>query len=184
MRPGEARGACISGAGATAVRGLGRSLVLLVARAAMTALAALGRSLVLLAPNEDTYVDFLAVRKVPVRAVPPDPAAADVMEAAAEAVRGDLDLHDKGQRAMVSFVRAYKEHHCNYIFQLDKAAPPRAALTHPTRQTQQDVGSAAGHTHPPDGARSCGLQPKRHRSSSNGRGRSDTCGRPCHGRRA
>jgi ATP-dependent RNA helicase DDX55/SPB4 len=76
---------------------------------------------VLLAPNEDTYVDFLAVRKVPVRQVQPDPAAADVMGAALGAVRGDLDLHEKGQRAMVSFVRAYKEHHCNYIFQLEKA---------------------------------------------------------------
>ena len=47
-------------------------------------------------------------------------AAADVLEAAKAAVRGDLDLHEKGQRALVSYVRAYKEHQCSYIFQLDK----------------------------------------------------------------
>lgn len=74
-----------------------------------------------LAPNEDTYINFLTVRNVPLRQVQPG-AAADVMPAAKAAVRGDLDLHEKGQRALVSFVRAYKEHQCSFIFQLDKVA--------------------------------------------------------------
>lgn len=32
----------------------------------------------------------------------------------------DRDLMDKAQKAFVSFVRGYKEHQCNYIFQWNK----------------------------------------------------------------
>jgi hypothetical protein len=32
--------------------------------------------------------------------------------------RRDLDLHEHGQRALVSYVRGYKEHQCHYIFQV------------------------------------------------------------------
>jgi hypothetical protein len=30
----------------------------------------------------------------------------------------DLDLHEHGQKALVSYVRGYKEHQCSYIFQV------------------------------------------------------------------
>lgn len=32
------------------------------------------------------------------------------------AAKKDRDVMEKGLRAFVSYVRAYKEHHCSYIF--------------------------------------------------------------------
>lgn len=32
------------------------------------------------------------------------------------AARKDRDVMEKGVRAFVSYIRAYKEHHCSYIF--------------------------------------------------------------------
>jgi hypothetical protein len=89
-----------------------------------------GRSLLFLAPNEDTYVNFLSVRNVPLRQVPPAAAAEDVLPAAKAAARGDLDVHEKGQRALVSYVRAYKEHQCSFIFRLDQVSCPAASEYH------------------------------------------------------
>lgn len=32
------------------------------------------------------------------------------------AAKNDRDVMEKGLRAFVSYIRAYKEHHCSYIF--------------------------------------------------------------------
>lgn len=34
------------------------------------------------------------------------------------AAKKDRDVMEKGLRAFVSYIRAYKEHHCSYIFRL------------------------------------------------------------------
>jgi ATP-dependent RNA helicase DDX55/SPB4 len=82
-----------------------------------------GNSLLMLSESEDAYIEFLRLRKVPLRPVPttsgPEAAAA-LMSEVRGLVRKDLDLHEKGQRAFVSVVRAYKEHQCNFIFQVAK----------------------------------------------------------------
>lgn len=80
-----------------------------------------GSSLLWLSPAEESYVDFLALRKVPLerRVAKAGPeAAASLLASVRDLVRSDLDLHEKSQRAFVSVVRAYKEHQCNFIFQI------------------------------------------------------------------
>ncbi|KAL6772411.1 hypothetical protein ACKKBG_A30145 [Auxenochlorella protothecoides x Auxenochlorella symbiontica] len=83
-----------------------------------------GDALLLLMPHEDSYVDFLGVRKVPLRPATPavlGTAAADGaatsarLRAAAEADRAFMEA---GVKAFVSYVRGYKEHHCRYIFRI------------------------------------------------------------------
>jgi len=82
-----------------------------------------GHSVLLLAPHEDTYVEFLSVRKVPIKAeeMRGTGEEAAALAASMQAVSvTDLDLHEHGQRALVSYVRGYKEHQCHYIFQENK----------------------------------------------------------------
>jgi len=80
-----------------------------------------GSSLLLLSDAEDSYVDFLSLRKVPLQPATPKSdteSTEELLLQVRDIVRKDLDLHEKGQRAFVSVVRAYKEHQCNYIFQV------------------------------------------------------------------
>ena len=65
---------------------------------------------------------------MPLRRVQVVTDAADVLAAAERAVKDDLDLHEKGQKAMVSFVRAYKEHQCSYVFRLEQVLLPHVCL--------------------------------------------------------
>ena len=81
-----------------------------------------GQALVFIDPKEDAYVHLLGRRKVPLALMPraPDEGAAFasfVFERAREIVLADRDVLEKGQVAFVSFVRAYKEHRCSFIFQ-------------------------------------------------------------------
>jgi len=106
-----------------------------------------GKSVVLLIQGrEEGYVEFLNLRKVPLRerayldetldnsrAVDPDqpgpskaatrshavdPAAFALMEELRDIVLTDRELSDKGAKAYVSAVRAYTKHEASYIFQL------------------------------------------------------------------
>ena len=85
-----------------------------------------GLSVVMLQPEEEGYVDFLAVRQTPI--VPlRQPAihvqaddVADRTRAMRDVIRSDRALHDKGQRAFVSWVRAYSKHQARSIFRVDK----------------------------------------------------------------
>ncbi|CAN0000141.1 unnamed protein product, partial [Phaeothamnion confervicola] len=91
-----------------------------------------GRSLTLLQPEEDAYVEFLALRKVPMHAMDDAQACAEIWDPYPEVkrmVRADRDLLEKGTRAFISFLRDYKEHHCQFIFRfahLDLGAIARA----------------------------------------------------------
>eukprot|EP00002_Diphylleia_rotans_P037066 TRINITY_DN8245_c0_g1_i1.p1 TRINITY_DN8245_c0_g1~~TRINITY_DN8245_c0_g1_i1.p1 ORF type:complete len:626 (-),score=161.72 TRINITY_DN8245_c0_g1_i1:82-1959(-) len=77
-----------------------------------------GSAIVYLTPHEDTYIEFLRVRKVPMEPMNPRAVKENYLDYIKEAASKDREIHEKGQRAAVSYVRAYKEHHCNFIFKL------------------------------------------------------------------
>jgi ATP-dependent RNA helicase DDX55/SPB4 len=82
-----------------------------------------GSALLLLLPPEKAYIDFLAVRNVPIsqlpRATPFSSATTVVRAMQAESV-ADRAVLEATTRAFVSFVRGYKEHVCRVIFSLDE----------------------------------------------------------------
>ena len=85
-----------------------------------------GAALSYLLPQEDAYVDFMKVRRVPLQAWDPSVAPLSEGERPHEALRlldqvkaatkRDRDLLEKGERAFVSYVAGYQEHTCNFIF--------------------------------------------------------------------
>ncbi|CAN1816316.1 DEAD-box ATP-dependent RNA helicase 18, partial [Linum perenne] len=75
-----------------------------------------GYGIVFLLPKEETYVEFLKIRMVPLQERKCADDAVDVVSQIRSAARKDRDVMEKGLRAFVSFIRAYKEHSCNYIF--------------------------------------------------------------------
>ncbi|CAG8534292.1 11972_t:CDS:2 [Dentiscutata erythropus] len=105
-----------------------------------------GKALVLLGHGrEEVYVDFLKIRKIPLKRlayilpgdkefstnylsindddlIAQDPVFDDDNEVLLEQIRKivltDRDLHDKGTKAFVSYVRSYSKHEANYIFRL------------------------------------------------------------------
>jgi len=77
-----------------------------------------GNAIVFLLPNEETYIDFLGHRKVPISEMEPFTDVPDIIEQIKCEIRKDRQLLEKSQLAFVSYIRAYKEHHCNYIFML------------------------------------------------------------------
>jgi len=87
-----------------------------------------GLAVVFLLPGHETddYVSFLAVRKTPVTPLPHPPisdsdATRCITRMRAE-IRKDRALHDKGQRAFVSWVRSYSKHTASSIFRVQDLA--------------------------------------------------------------
>jgi ATP-dependent RNA helicase DDX55/SPB4 len=84
-----------------------------------------GLSVVLLHPGrEEDYVPFLEVRKTPVtlyedqRISLTQPETAKITRLVRNSVRTDRALHDKGQKAFVSWVRSYSKHQASSIFRV------------------------------------------------------------------
>ncbi|KAI9466286.1 DEAD-domain-containing protein [Lactarius psammicola] len=92
-----------------------------------------GRAWVLLTGQEHQYIDFLAVRKIPVtrheRLIEDGVASGSSDEPEAQTVSThlaiirkhllrDRALHDMAAKAFVSFIRAYSKHEASYIFRL------------------------------------------------------------------
>ncbi|KDQ10086.1 hypothetical protein BOTBODRAFT_36513 [Botryobasidium botryosum FD-172 SS1] len=98
-----------------------------------------GKAFVLLCEGRELdYIEFLAVRKIPIKERPflkdderntgsMDEAADDerrardvktLLQEMQKVVLTDRDLHDKGVKAFVSFVRAYSKHEASYIFRI------------------------------------------------------------------
>ncbi|KAH9063359.1 DEAD-domain-containing protein [Lactarius vividus] len=92
-----------------------------------------GRAWVLLTAQEHQYIDFLAVRKIPVtrheRLIEDGVATSSSDEPEAQTVSiylavirkhlfQDRALHDMAMKAFVSFIRAYSKHEASYIFRL------------------------------------------------------------------
>ncbi|KAJ6429307.1 hypothetical protein OIU84_020856 [Salix udensis] len=75
-----------------------------------------GSSIVFLLPKEEDYVEFLRIRRVPLLERKCEDDAPDVVPQIRSAAKKDRDVMEKGLRAFVSYIRAYKEHHCSYIF--------------------------------------------------------------------
>lgn len=84
-----------------------------------------GLSVIFLQPGrEEDYVSYLEVRKTPVAplTIPLVGVTDEDATASAEAMRkvvlADRALHDKGQRAFVSWVKAYSKHQASSIFRV------------------------------------------------------------------
>ncbi|XP_020540476.1 DEAD-box ATP-dependent RNA helicase 18 [Jatropha curcas] len=75
-----------------------------------------GSAIVFLLPKEEAYVEFLRIRRVPLQERKNTDDVPDVVPQIRAAAKKDRDVMEKGLRAFVSFIRAYKEHHCSYIF--------------------------------------------------------------------
>ncbi|GAA5935369.1 hypothetical protein JCM1841_001936 [Sporobolomyces salmonicolor] len=88
-----------------------------------------GKAVVLLGKGrEEGYVDFLNVRKVPLKKLSYDalsPATSTLEEESLalreefrKVVLKDRDLHDRGLKAFVSSIRSYSKHEASYLFRL------------------------------------------------------------------
>ncbi|KAK9154027.1 hypothetical protein Sjap_001507 [Stephania japonica] len=66
--------------------------------------------------QEESYVEFLRIRRVPLQERESSHDVPDVVPQIRAAAKKDRDIMEKGVKAFVSYVRAYKEHHCSYIF--------------------------------------------------------------------
>ncbi|BBN10585.1 ATP-dependent RNA helicase DDX55/SPB4 [Marchantia polymorpha subsp. ruderalis] len=74
-----------------------------------------GNALVYLLPKEDAYAEFLRVRRVPIEELSLPEINLEIIPLLRAAAKEDRDLMEKGVKAFVSYVRAYKEHQCSYI---------------------------------------------------------------------
>ena len=81
----------------------------------------------MLTQEVDAYIEFLRLRHVTISEAPSSlvPPSTLLLCDVAQKLRGNEDIallracpFDKVQRAYVSYVRAYKEHQCSFIFQL------------------------------------------------------------------
>eukprot|EP00050_Salpingoeca_kvevrii_P001960 m.184068 g.184068 ORF g.184068 m.184068 type:complete len:609 (-) comp10499_c1_seq1:65-1891(-) len=86
-----------------------------------------GTAVIFLLKEEDTYPEFLRLRKVPIEEMPANPEPQDHLAVARKLAAEDRDVYEKGRVAFVSFVRAYKEHECSFIFMLKNLDLGKAA---------------------------------------------------------
>ncbi|RMX64111.1 hypothetical protein DD238_006004 [Peronospora effusa] len=88
-----------------------------------------GCALSFLSSNEDAYVNFLKIRKVPCEEMElPLDTIEDVLPRVKSLIMEDRDLLEKGTKGFMAFVRSYKEHQCQFIFrfkELDLGAVAR-----------------------------------------------------------
>ncbi|XP_042511443.1 DEAD-box ATP-dependent RNA helicase 18 [Macadamia integrifolia] len=75
-----------------------------------------GSAIVFLLPKEEAYVEFLHIRRVPIVERKCSDNALDIVPQIRAAAIKDRDVMEKGLKAFVSYIRAYKEHQCSYIF--------------------------------------------------------------------
>lgn len=87
-----------------------------------------GNALVFLLPKEDAYIEFLKIRRVPIDRREKFPTAQNVIPMLRAAAMKDRDIMEKGLKAFVSFIRAYKEHQCTYIFRLKELEAGKVAM--------------------------------------------------------
>jgi ATP-dependent RNA helicase DDX55/SPB4 len=93
-----------------------------------------GSSLVFLTEKEEAYVDLLSNRKIPLTELPETEQCRqeiekddsseegsqemiqDILPLIRSFVLSDRDILEKGTKAFTSYIRAYKEHVCGFIF--------------------------------------------------------------------
>ncbi|PIA59544.1 hypothetical protein AQUCO_00400438v1 [Aquilegia coerulea] len=98
-----------------------------------------GRAIVFLLPKEEAYVEFLRIRRVPLEERKCCDDVPDIVPQIRSAAKKDRDVMEKGVKAFVSFVRAYKEHHCSYIFRLFTCHNPFRKFSNITFVVTSDV---------------------------------------------
>ncbi|PHT56040.1 hypothetical protein CQW23_04526 [Capsicum baccatum] len=74
-----------------------------------------GSAVVFLLPKEEAYVEFLRLKDVYLEEGECASDAPDIIDEIRAAAKKDRDVMEKGLRAFVSYIRAYKEHNCSYI---------------------------------------------------------------------
>ncbi|XP_059456646.1 DEAD-box ATP-dependent RNA helicase 18 [Corylus avellana] len=87
-----------------------------------------GSAIVFLLPKEEAYVEFLRIKRVALAERECSDDAPDVVPQIRTAAKKDRDVMEKGLRAFVSYIRAYKEHHCSYIFRLKELEIGKSAM--------------------------------------------------------
>ncbi|MCO5556446.1 hypothetical protein L7F22_009995 [Adiantum nelumboides] len=87
-----------------------------------------GNALVFLLPKEDAYIEFLRIRRVPIDQREKFLTAQTVVPMLRAAAMKDRDIMEKGLKAFVSYIRAYKEHQCTYIFRLKELEAGKVAM--------------------------------------------------------
>ncbi|KAJ3049580.1 ATP-dependent RNA helicase ddx55, partial [Rhizophlyctis rosea] len=99
-----------------------------------------GKAVVFLTPKEDTYVEFLRIRKVPMESHDPEDddvegvkvdgpriVNSEVIETLKKLNTKDRDMFEKSTKAFVSWVRSYNEHQASYIFRFRDVDIPSVA---------------------------------------------------------
>ncbi|KYR00091.1 putative RNA helicase [Tieghemostelium lacteum] len=87
-----------------------------------------GNALLFLAPEEDTYIEFLKLKKVPLLEYKyTDSIVIDHSDEVKKLLLSDREVMEKSLVAFVSHIRAYKEHLCPYIFIFHRIDYPKLA---------------------------------------------------------
>ncbi|KAF6146938.1 hypothetical protein GIB67_036657 [Kingdonia uniflora] len=89
-----------------------------------------GRAIILLLPKEEAYVEFLRIRRIPLEERKCPDNVQDIVPEIRSAAKKDRNIMEKGLRAFVSYIRAYKEHHCSYIFRWKELEIGKLAMGH------------------------------------------------------
>ena len=83
-----------------------------------------GNALAYMLPHEASYVDFLKLRHVPMiqgdSNAPKEHNTQSILMKLQQEATKHRELMDAGVKAFISYIRAYKEHHCSYIFRLQQ----------------------------------------------------------------
>lgn len=79
-----------------------------------------GNAILYLSPEEDNYIEYLKVKKVPITEMPLFQNVTNIIPKMKQIMKSDREVLDRAQVAYVSYVRAYKEHHLSYIFRIQK----------------------------------------------------------------
>lgn len=80
-----------------------------------------GRALVFLQESQDTYINFLKIRKVPISEFTPIPDTDEInydstLQKCRQIILSDRDVWEKSNRAFVSWARSYMQHQASFIF--------------------------------------------------------------------
>jgi ATP-dependent RNA helicase DDX55/SPB4 len=81
-----------------------------------------GQSIVFLSKHEDNYIEYLQVKRIPVIPYPENVINQELKQKVFSKLKQialkDRDILEKGSQAFLTFVRAYREHQCEYIFRV------------------------------------------------------------------
>ena len=83
-----------------------------------------GNALIYLQPKEDAYVHYLKTQKVPIGELPAGECdegvdTSGILADVKKLILTDRDYVEKANKAFVSYIRSYKEHHCQFIFRFN-----------------------------------------------------------------